>query len=66
MKQNKFPHNWAEKRVQQVIAHYEQQTEDESTDEDEAAFKDAASQTVIQIPQELLPIVRKLLAGHLG
>ena len=60
MKQSKFPRNWDEKRGQQVIAHYEEQTEDE------AAFGDAASQTVIQIPQELLPIVRKLLAEHLG
>ena len=66
MKQSKFPQNWDEKRVQQVIAHYEEQTEDEATDEDEAAFGDAASQTVIQIPQELLPVVRKLLAKHLG
>ena len=66
MKRSKFPQNWDEKRVQQVIAHYEQQTEDEATDEDEIAFGDAASQTVIQIPQELLPIVRKLLAEHLG
>ena len=52
--------------MQQVIAHYEEQTEDEATDEDEAAFGDAASQTVIEIPQELLPVVRKLLAKHLG
>ena len=66
MKQSKFPQNWDEKRVQQVIAHYEKQTEAEATDEDEAAFGDAASQTVIQISQELLPIVRELLAKHLG
>ena len=52
--------------MQQVIIHYEKQTEDEATDEDEAAFGDAASQTVIQIPQELLPIVREFLAKHLG
>ena len=66
MKQNKFPQNWDEKRVQQVIDHYEKQTEDEATDEDEAAFGDTGAHTVIQIPQELLPIVRKLLAEHLG
>ena len=66
MKQSKFPRNWDEKRVQQVITHYEKQTEDEATDEDEAAFGDAAVQTVIQIPQELLPIIRELLAKHLG
>jgi hypothetical protein len=61
-----FPRNWDEKRVQRVIAHYEKQTEDEAADEDETAFGDAASQTVIQIPHKLLPIVRKLLAEHLG
>ena len=66
MKQSKFPYNWDEKRVQQVINHCEKQTEDEATDEDETAFGDAAFQTVIQIPQELLPIVRKLLAEHLS
>ena len=66
MKQSKFPHNWDEKRVQQVIAYYEKQTENDATDEDKAVFGDAASQTVIQIPQELLPVVRKLLAEHLG
>ena len=66
MKQSKFTQNWDEKRVQQVIAYYEEQTEDEATDEDEAAFGEAASQTVIEIPQELLPVVRKLLAKHLG
>ena len=43
MKQSKFPRNWDEKRVQQVIAHYEKQTEDEATDEDKAVFGDAAS-----------------------
>ena len=60
MKQSNFPHSWDEKRVQQVIAHYEKQTEEE------AAFGDATSQTIVQIPQELLPIVRKLLAEHLS
>ena len=37
MKQSKIPRNWDEKRVQQVIAHYVKQTEDEAADEDEAA-----------------------------
>ena len=51
MKQNKFPHNWAEKRVQQVIAHYEKQTEEEATDEDEAAFGEAASLRLYKSPK---------------
>ena len=66
MKQSKFRHNWDDKRVQQVIDYYENQTEDEATDEDETVFGDAASHTVIEIPHELLPAVRELLAKHLG
>ncbi len=38
MTQNKFPPGWDEARVQSVITHYEQQTEDAAVAEDEAAF----------------------------
>ena len=65
MKQSKFPPNWDEKRIQQVIAHYEAQTEDEAVAEDEVAFLDS-SQTIIAIPKELIPVVRELIAKHLG
>ena len=65
MKPSKFPPGWDEERVQKVIAHYEQQTEDEAVSEDEAAFGDS-SQTVIESPKELVPIVRELIARHLG
>ena len=43
MKQNDFPDNWDEERVQSLIAHYKQQTEDEAVAEDEAAFADNLS-----------------------
>lgn len=65
MKQSKFPEGWDEKRVQKVLTHYEQQTEDEAVAEDEAVFGDS-SQTVIEIPKELIPVVRELIAKHLG
>ena len=65
MKQSKFPPGWDEERVQEVLAHYEQQTEDEAVAEDEAAFGDS-SQTVIEIPNELIPVVRELIAKYLG
>ncbi len=39
MKKSKFPKGWDEKRVSTVLAHYEQQTEDEAMAEDENAFK---------------------------
>ena len=61
MKQTRFPKGWDEDRVNRVIAHYESQSEEEAMAEDEAAWEDA-SQTFIEIPNDLIPAVRKLLA----
>ncbi len=63
MKQNAFPPGWNEKRVKDVLAHYESQTEEEALAEDEAAFE-VAGQTVMEIPTELVPKVRELIAKH--
>jgi hypothetical protein len=63
MKQSKFPPGWDEERVEQVLAHYEAQTEEEAVAEDEAAFE-SADQTVMEIPSELVPKVRELIAKH--
>lgn len=61
MKKNKFPKGWDEERVRKVLAHYEQQTEEEAVAEDEAVYEDE-NQTFIEIPNELLPEVRELIA----
>ena len=61
MSQNKFPPGWDENRVREVLAHYETQTEEEAVAEDEAAFEDS-SQTLMEIPNELVPSVRELIA----
>jgi hypothetical protein len=63
MKQSRFPPGWDEERVREVLAHYETQTEEEAVAEDEAAFEDS-SQTLMAIPNELVPAVRELLAGR--
>jgi hypothetical protein len=63
MKQSKFPPGWNEERVRQVLSHYEQQTEEEAVAEDEAAFE-SSTQTFIEVPNELLPAVRELIAKH--
>lgn len=63
MKQSKFPPGWDEKRVQRILAHYEEQTEEEAVAEDEAAFEDQ-TQTVMDVPNELVPAVRELIAKH--
>jgi len=47
MELSKFLVGWDEERVRRVLAHYEQQTEEEAVAEDEAAFEDH-SETVMQ------------------
>ena len=65
MKQERFPPGWDVKQVQRVLAHYEVQTEDEAVAEDEAAYGDQ-TWAVMEIPLELVPAVRELLAKHYG
>ena len=62
MSQNKFPDGWDEGRVQRVLAHYGEQTEDEALAEDEAGIEPSA--TVMNVPCDLLPKVRELIAKH--
>jgi hypothetical protein len=61
MREQKFPPGWDEKRVQELIAHYENQTEDEEFADIEAALEDK-DVTLMAIPKELVPEVRALLA----
>ena len=61
MKQGRFPKGWDEERVKRILDYYENQTEDEAVAEDEAAWEDA-SQTFVEVPNELVPAVRELLA----
>jgi len=63
MKETKYPPEWDEKRVKDVLAHYESQSEEEAVAEDEAAFE-AAGETVMKVPTELVPKMRELIAKH--
>jgi hypothetical protein len=63
MKEANFPKGCDEERVQRLIAHYEQQSEDEAVAEDEAVYEDQ-SQTTMEVPKELVAAVRELLAKH--
>ena len=58
-----FPPGWDEERVRRVLAHYETQTEEQAVAEDENPFK-AEGQTVIEVPSELLPVIRKVIAEY--
>lgn len=61
IKQTRFPKGWDEERVKLVLDHYENQTEDEAVAEDEAAWENR-SQTFVEVPNELVPAVRELIA----
>jgi len=59
--QSRFPPGWDEERVRRVLEHYARQTEEEAVAEDEAAFE-TPPHTVMEIPAELVPTVRELIA----
>ena len=63
MKNNRFPKGWTNETVRSVILHYERQTEEEALGEDEAVFTDP-TETVIEVPRELLPAIRQMIAKH--
>ena len=63
MREKRFPPGWDEDRVQKVLAHYEEQTEAEAVAEDEAAFEEP-TQTVMEVPTALVPVIRELIAKH--
>ena len=57
---NKFPAAWDDKKVQDVLAHYEAQSEESAMLEDEAGVENP--DTVMSVPHELVPMVRALIA----
>jgi len=61
MKQTRLPQGWDAERVKRVLAHYENQTEEQATAEDDEAWQDRKA-TFVEVPTELLPAVRRLLA----
>ncbi|MEX2556335.1 MAG: hypothetical protein WEB06_11955 [Actinomycetota bacterium] len=60
MTENRFPPGWDEERVRRVLEHYEQQADEEALAEDEERFD--ASRTVMEVPAELVPAIRELIA----
>lgn len=58
-----YPPGWDDDRVRRVIAHYEQQSEEEAVAEDEATL-DNETLAVMEIPKELVPAVREIIAKY--
>lgn len=61
MSSSRFPEGWDAARVQRVLQHYEEQTDDEAVAEDEAAYE-APTHTAMEVPVELVPAIRELIA----
>jgi hypothetical protein len=62
MSDQRFPPGWDEERVKRLISHYDSLTEEEQVADDEAAVAEQKGQTVITVPETLLPAIRQLLA----
>jgi len=60
MSRSKFPTGWDEEKVRRVLAHYEEQTDEDAVLEDEAGME--PSETVMNVPHDLVPKVRELIA----
>lgn len=62
MSEQRFPPDCDEDRAKRLIAHYDSLAEEEQVAEDEAAVGGQTGQTVIMVPETLLPAIRQLLA----
>jgi hypothetical protein len=65
LQKQSFPPGWNDKRVKKVIAYYDNQTEDEELAEYEAAMR-VKGQSVIFVPTELIPEIRRLIRSRRG
>jgi hypothetical protein len=61
MSQTKYPAGWDEERVRRVLDYYETQSDEEAVAEDEAAYE-ATTHTAMEVPVDLVPAVRELIA----
>jgi hypothetical protein len=61
MSENGYPPGWDEARVQRVLDHYENQTDDEAVAEDEDML-DVDTRTVMEVPSDLVDAIRELIA----
>ncbi|MEM8963509.1 MAG: hypothetical protein AAGD38_18645 [Acidobacteriota bacterium] len=61
--QDQFPPGWNGQRVREVLDYYESQTDEEAVTEHEQALS-SPEHTLMEIPVELLPVVRQLIAEH--
>ncbi len=56
----RFPRGWNQKRVQELIAYYDKQTENEELVEYEAAMR-VNGRSLLLVPTELVPEIRRFI-----
>jgi hypothetical protein len=61
MRQPKYPAGWNGERVRRVLEYYETQSDEEAVAEDEATYE-ATTHTAMEVPVDLVPVVRELIA----
>jgi hypothetical protein len=62
-RKSEFPPGWDETRVQELLDYYEQQTDEEAAAEHAAALS-RPDHTLMEVPTELVPAVREIIAEH--
>ncbi len=62
-KKSEYPSGWDQSRVQELLDHYERQTDEEAAAEYEAALS-RPDHTLMEIPTELVPAVREIITEH--
>jgi hypothetical protein len=60
---NEFPRGWDDQRVREVLDFYESQTDEDAAAEHDAALS-SPDHTVMEVPAELVPVFRQLIAEH--
>lgn len=60
---NNYPPGWNQARVKRLLQHHENQSEAAAAADDNAAWQDQ-SQTIMSIPNSLVPAIRELLSKH--
>jgi hypothetical protein len=63
MKKSEFPPGWDAARVQDLVDYYDHQADEDAAAEHEAALS-RPDHTLIEIPTELVPAVREIIADH--
>jgi len=61
MSESRYPSGWDAARVERVLEHYETQSDEEAVAEDEASWEET-SHTTMDVPVDLVPTVRELIA----